>query len=182
MWRMSQKDLPHFSRIFNANFRKQLGQLSIWIAIITFLAFLFSSSGALPYSKQLKWAALKDYQNPQNHLNLAKEYLGVNDLENAKRELLIGLNFAPENEELKKTLREVENLLGKPGQVEKEIKTWEKITQDFPGYRDAYLKLAQLYFTLYQNDKAQENLGKALELDPNSEPAREFEKVLGESQ
>src|SRR3990172_1936447 len=115
---------PQFSRIFAA----------------LFLFFLFFAFFLLPSGEKLKLMIAPDNKNPKVHLQLAKEYEKVNDLKNARRKILIGLSFAPENEELKNALTEVENILGQPAQVKEEIQTWEKIAQDFPGYRDAYLK------------------------------------------
>lgn len=155
---------PQFSRIFAALFL-----FSLFLA-----SFLFSPS------EKLKLAALKENKNPRIHLALAKEYKKVDDLGNARRELLIGLSLSSNDEELKKELKEVENLLAQPNKILGEIRKWGKITQEFPGYRDAYLKLASLYYQIYQNEKAQENLKKALELDPNFTPARELEKTLGD--
>lgn len=154
---------PHFPRIFAA----------LFLFLLFFVFFL------TPPSEQLKLKAMQDNKNPKNHLQLANEYKKLNDLENARRELLIGLSFNPDNKELEEELEEVESLLAQPDKVWEEIKKWEKITQDFPGYRDAYLKLASLYYQLYQNEKAEENLKKALDLDPNFEPAKEMGKILG---
>lgn len=144
-----------------------------------FLFFIFSPSLNPPSPfEQLKLGAYQNYQNPQAHLDLARAYEVTGDLENARREILIGLSFEPNNKELQEGLTKIESLLRQPEEVKEEIGKWEKIVRDFPGYRDAYLELTALYYQLYQNGKARENLERALELDPNFGPAKEMEKML----
>lgn len=172
---MANNYFPHNSRVFSAGF---LG-LAIWTLLVGFFLLNF-----IPLQKplssfdQLKLAVLKNPENPAVHLALAKEYLAVNDPINAEREILIGLSFAPQDQGLEEALVEIKAFRDKPRQIQSEIQKWEKIAQDFPGYRDAYLKLAQLHYTIYQNKESRENLDKALEIDPNFEPAGEMKKIL----
>lgn len=178
---MGEKQLPHIPRNFTAGLREKKHPFRVWLVVVIFFLFLSWLSHGPPSSfEKLKSALVRDYQNPKIHLMLAEQYRKANDLSSARGELLLGLSYQPESEELKTALVEIENLLNQPKQIQQEINRWEKITQDFPGYRDAYLKLTQLYFELYQNDKARENLSRAIELDPNFEPTRELEKVLRE--
>lgn len=172
-------NFPHFPRFFAARFWREAIRLSVLAIIVTSFLFLRSDSSSLSHFEKLKFTVIKGYQkNPQAHLELARKYQRVNDFENARHEILLGLAFEPENKDLKAALMEMEKLINQPQEVAVEIERWEKVNQDSPGYRDAYLKLAQLYFSLYQNEKAQENLDKALELDPNFEPTRNMEKIL----
>lgn len=172
---MANNYFPHFPRIFSAGFARQV----IWTLLAGFflLNFIFLQKPLSSFD-QLKLAVLENPENPAIHLSLAKEYLAVSDLESARREILIGLNFSPQDKDLKEALADLETFGAKPRQVQSEIQKWEKISQDFPGYRDAYLKLAQLHYLIYQNREARENLDKALELDPNFKPAQEMEKIL----
>lgn len=167
--------LPHNYRIFSAGFARQV----IWTLLAGFflLHFIFLQKPLSSFD-QLKLAVLKNPENPVVHLALAKEYLAVNDLINAEREILIGLSFAPQDKGLEEALVEIEAFRDKPRQIQSEIQKWEKISQDFPGYRDVYLKLAQLHYTIYQNKESRENLDKVLEIDPNFEPAGEMKKIL----
>lgn len=158
------KYLPHIYRIITAGF----------FLLLASTAFL----GPLPFFERLKLGLVKDYQYPKNHLDLAREYKKVNDLEEAKKELLIGLSFNPDDKELKEELGKIAKLQKQPQEILEEINLWEKTARDFPGYRDAYLKLTGLYYQLYQNDRAQDNLEKALLLDPNYEPAKDLQRVL----
>lgn len=169
---MDLKYLPHFFRIFPAPFLKGVLGVVIGSLLITFFLFTLSPFGGP------QWLVFNNHRDSEFHLDLAREYEAANDLANAKRELLIGLSYTPKSEELKKELSRIEDLLAQPGQVWAEIQKWERVTQEYPNYRDAYLKLAQLYYQLYENDKTRENLKKALEIDPNFAPAKEFKKVL----
>lgn len=62
--------------------------------------------------------------------------------------------------------------------IQKEILLWQKTVDEFPGYRDAYIKLAILNWKLNRNFVAQKLLNQALEIDPNSEAVSQFSKVL----
>lgn len=59
-----------------------------------------------------------------------------------------------------------------------DISYWENIADSYKGYRDAYFKLALLYYQLKDLDKTKENLNKVLELDPNFEEGRKLERIL----
>lgn len=63
--------------------------------------------------------------------------------------------------------------------IKNEIIYWEEIVRETPTYRDGYLKLATLYWQLREDEKAKENLDKAIAIDPNSEKARELKNQLG---
>lgn len=62
--------------------------------------------------------------------------------------------------------------------IQKEILFWQKTTEDLPGYRDGYLKLAILNWKIYQNDEAQKFLNKALEVDPNNRVANSLTQTF----
>ncbi len=55
----------------------------------------------------------------------------------------------------------------KQNDINEEIKYWEKIIEESPTYRDAYVQLAIGYMQLGIKPKAQEFLQRALEVDPN---------------
>lgn len=63
-------------------------------------------------------------------------------------------------------------------EIQKEIFLWQKTADEFPGYRDAYLKLAILNWKLNRNFETQKFLNKALEIDPNNEVVNEVSKML----
>lgn len=171
----NNKDFPHYYRIIAA----RLWRLFSFSVILTFIvAFLFSTYSSSPAFEQLKQSALENYQDPQIHLALAKKYRKANDLDDVKRELLIALNYAPEDDELIKEFKTVENIQKEPIMISGEIKNWEKIVKDYPNYRDAYLYLARLNLIIYEKDKAQAYLDQALKLDPNFEPTKKLQMLI----
>src|SRR5258708_37707801 len=63
--------------------------------------------------------------------------------------------------------------------LEGEKNYWEKIANENPTYRDAYLKLARIEAELGNKSKANEYIDKAREIDPNSSKIREVARLLG---
>lgn len=59
-----------------------------------------------------------------------------------------------------------------------EIRYWQKITNDYKDYRDAYMKLALLEYQLKHYDVSREYLKKVLSLDPNFEKGRKLEELI----
>ncbi|MDO8515406.1 MAG: hypothetical protein Q7S14_02815 [bacterium] len=51
---------------------------------------------------------------------------------------------------------------------------WEKITTNYPNYRDGYFKLAVLNWKLFNEEKTTYYLGLVRELDPNFVPLQAF--------
>ncbi|MEK7127842.1 MAG: hypothetical protein AAB838_03930 [Patescibacteria group bacterium] len=51
---------------------------------------------------------------------------------------------------------------------------WEKITTNYPNYRDGYFKLAVLNWKLFNEDKTRFFLQQVAELDPNYPPLAGF--------
>jgi len=128
--------------------------------------------------------ALKDPRDLETHLILTEEFLKNNQIEEAEKELTIAqsltinhkssvLGATSKLEELYLKYQE-EN----PQELQKLISNWEKITSETPTYRDGYLYLSLYYFKLGNQEKARENLTKALEFDPNYEPVEELKKLI----
>lgn len=149
----------------------------------------------------LKQRLIRNPNDFETHLELAERFLENNQLEEAERALLIAdsLQASVDRKLTEKNAQDVlgetsllkpENWLLKtkqlwqkkqysdPEDIRKLISAWEKIVEEKPNYRDGYLQLAVLHYKLYENDKAKEYLEKALELDPNYEPARELEEII----
>jgi len=156
---------------------------------VSLIVLLISLSLFLP-KNQFQRAKERLARNPNDfeaHLMLAEEYLKNNQLEEAERELLLAQkNYDSGShvlgEEVSLNLKElwVRWREEKPEELEKLIAEWERVISERPNYRDGYLRLALFHYKLHENEKANGYLQKALELDPNFEPARELEKVLGD--
>lgn len=56
---------------------------------------------------------------------------------------------------------------------------WLKVIRDYPGYRDAYFKLAVLSYQLGDKKQAKTYLDSTLSIDPNFKEAQEFSKQMG---
>ncbi len=63
--------------------------------------------------------------------------------------------------------------------LEGEKNYWEKIANENPTYRDAYLQLARIEAELGNKSKANEFIDKAREIDPNSSKISEVARLLG---
>ena len=129
---------------------------------------------------QIKKEILQNPNRPEVHLKLAQLYQDKNDLENAKKELFLALSLNPDFQEAKKVLEKIRNLEEEPEKIKDEIKNWEEILKEKPGHRDIYFRIAILNWQIYREKEALEAVNKALELDPNFEPAKNFKKLLSE--
>ena len=146
----------------------------------------------------LKERLIRNPNNFEANLQMAENFLENNQLEEAERSLRLAQQHlrgggAPRNfggrhlggkmilgEQAETKLDELwqKKQYSDPEDIRKLISAWEKIVEEKPNYRDGYLQLAILYYKLYENDKAKEYLNKALDLDPNYEPAKELKKIL----
>jgi len=127
----------------------------------------------------LKEKLVKNPYDLKSHLELAKIFLDANQFEKAEKEL----RFLQSNSQSEIRNSEIETLwqqkhYSDPKDIKKLISGWEEILEKYPNYRDGYLQLAYLYYKIYQDEKAKENLAKALELDPNFKPTEEMKKLL----
>lgn len=187
---------PHNSRIINANRLiwglklVVLGFLTVLILINLFPALLNPFGAVSPSFLALEQAKIGVMLSPKSlspHLLLAQEYLKRGDLEEMERELLIAQTLATANRLSSNNsvlatslspLKVLEQIKNEPKRIRGEISFWEKVILEKPDYRDAYLQLAILSYQSYEKEKAKSYLGKALDLDPNFEPARKLEEII----
>lgn len=65
--------------------------------------------------------------------------------------------------------------------IEEERNYWQQIVSEYPGYRDAYFRLAVLEYQLGEEEKALQAVTYALRLDPRFEAGHVLrEKILRE--
>lgn len=122
---------------------------------------------------------IKNPNDLEAQLILAEEFLKNNQFEEAEKILNLAQNnpqSAIHNSEIEKLWQQKH--YSDPKDIKKLIAGWEEIVGKYPNYRDGYLQLAWLYYKIYEDKKAKENLSKALELDPNFKPASELEKII----
>jgi tetratricopeptide (TPR) repeat protein len=158
------------------------------------IVLLLAFSLALPKNR-FQLAKERLAENPQDieaRLILAEEFLNNNQFKEAEKELLLAQEIErssdraierSSNDVLGITTSRLEALWGKKQEADPEnirwlISQWEKVIYQQPDYRDGYLRLALYHFQLFENQKAQAYLQKALELDPNFEPTQELLQII----
>lgn len=160
------------------------GKVGSWLenngplAGVALIILLVSLSLFLPKDRfqQAKERLVRNPNDFEAHLILAEKYLNNNQLEKAEKELLLAQKIQPSSYQVTQLWQRMKE--SNPEDIKELIKGWEQIVSEKPDYRDAYLQLALFHYKLYENEKAKDYLQKALELDPNFEPAKEMEKIL----
>lgn len=151
--------------------------LPFFFAVIVILGLLFPKTSF----ETTKQNVLANPNDLRTRAFLAQQLFSVNRFGEAERELLITQNLklktqnGSEWENEREKIREVKEL---PKKVRNEVLFWQKITEEMPGYRDAYIKLAILSWKIHRDFDAKKYLSKALEIDPNNESALKFLKEL----
>lgn len=179
---------PHFPRIFSANLLSRLGSSLLW----GFLALILGLNIYAQTKLQPKYLpiSLQTVALPtlDNHLALAQAYWREGLWPPAKRELLLAEELYQEPN----THTSVSSVLGvitspldilelwqdEPKRLSEDYLFWQKVTAQYPDYRDGYLRLANIAYQLGKSDAARGYIAKALELDPNSRGAQELLKLL----
>ena len=119
-----------------------------------------------PWSSQTHVAmALQYYEN-------GEEIKAKAEIEKANRLLLVKFK------DNKKNLRMAEVRVQERDRIKQEIKSWEKIIEEKPYYRDVLLRLAILNFQIYNDEQAKDYWEKANYLDPNNEEVIEAKQVI----
>lgn len=141
--------------------------------VILLLSCLFISL-LLPKNQiwQTKEAILKNPTQTENYLQLADQLIDNRQFKAADKIIQV----LGESDVNTKALRQKKANLD-PEEIQKQINYWKKILVDKPDYRDGYLQLAKLYWQIYDEEAARDNLQKALELDPNYPPALELQNL-----
>lgn len=80
--------------------------------------------------------------------------------------------------DLYKNFQEKGKIEAKRAELASEVRYWENVVGKYKDYRDAYFKLAVLEYELKDFGKSRVYLRKVLEIDPNFEVGRRFEKLL----
>lgn len=144
---------------------------------IILIFFLIVASWLFPptESQKLKTQLLNNPQDLNSQLKLTEIFLETHQFEEAGKILLLtGKN---QNDSQVKELWQ-QKYLSDPEDIQKLIAFWEKIIEEKPDYRDAYLQLVVLHYKLWQNEKAQAYLEKALVVDPNFEVTLKLKKTI----
>jgi len=109
------------------------------------------------------------------HLQLAVEFYRNNSIK-TDRELFLGKKLFFKNPNI---INEAEAEIILPEEIEKRIVFWETLSKKGIDLPFAYLKIALLKLSLYDERSAEEWWQKAFYLNPNSEVVKEVRKILG---
>lgn len=82
------------------------------------------------------------------------------------------------NFEIEKSVRKAEEKVREPERIREEIKSWEKVLEEKPYYRDVLLRLSILNYQIYEDEKALEYFEQALYLDPNNEQVKQVKEII----
>ena len=142
--------------------------------IIIFLLIILSIFLPKTELQSLKENLLKNPNNAEIKLKNIEALLKENQFQ-ASEEILKSISQS-QNGDLNQLWQEKH--YSDPEDIKELIKAWEKIIEDKPQYRDAYLQLAILNYKINETQKAQDNLNKALEIDPNFELTKKLEEII----
>ncbi|MGB9706686.1 MAG: tetratricopeptide repeat protein [Microgenomates group bacterium] len=166
---------PRSARFYRAT--KKFGSLGVVILIaLSVLGSFFLPKNQFQLAKE---RLIKNPNDFEAHLVLAEEFLKNNQFEEAEKELKLAQanpQSVIRNQKIDELWRQKH--YSDPKDIRQLITAWEKIVEEKPNYRDGYLQLAYLHYKIFESKKAKEYLEKALNLDPNYEPARELEKII----
>lgn len=147
------KIFAYFSRLI-----RELHLILPVTLLIIFATNLLSPKSLFELSKETA------QQNPSaasHHLFLAQQLLTTNQFTQAETEARLAAN--------EETLQKIQEVKNQPEDIKGQIRFWQEVIDQFPNYRDAYIKLAILNWKIYRSFEAKRNLEKAFQIDPNNE-------------
>ena len=118
---------------------------------------------------------------PKTSFEKIKENILINPRDEASHKILARMFFEINNfETAEKEFNSEEIILAKaePDKIKKQILYWQKLAEEIPGYRDAYIQLSLLNKRLYRDFDARKFLEKALEIDPNNSTVLTLSKLI----
>lgn len=152
---------PHIPRIISA----RIASLSLWGLLISLISLnvLMHQKTPAAYWNNLR----RVFASPMswaNHRALADDLWTHGSREAAKHELALAQELYPPD---------ATNVLGattweqEPAHTRELIAYWKRIATQYPGYRDAYIQLAALYYSQGNLKSTKSYLDLAQTLDPN---------------
>ncbi len=115
----------------------------------------------------------------RSHSEMALYWFEVGDEEKALGELEIANKLL-----ILKTKKNLDSLnkaqekVTQPERIREEIKSWEKVLEERPYFRDVLLRLSILNYQIYEDEKTIEYFNRASYLDPNYVEVLNFRKVI----
>ncbi|MFH0942725.1 MAG: hypothetical protein V1810_00980 [Candidatus Beckwithbacteria bacterium] len=118
------------------------------------------------------WSSTSHSQMALAWFNSGGEEKALEELRLANKLLIIKSNRA------KTSLIKAEEAVNSLEKTRQEIESWEKVLETKPEYRDVYLRLALLNYSLYNDDKAKLYWEKANYLDPNNQEVQKVGEII----
>lgn len=170
-----------FVSYFHRYFRRLSKEFALFIPI--FLLIVLALNLKIPKNSfdTLKENVQFSPNDPKIHEQLAQKFISANEYSFAEMELVAALKKDPSPQkrmDYAKKFEQVSTLKKQPNQIHAYILSWQQITNQYPFYRDGYLKLAILNWKLYRPFDASKFLAKAIEIDPNNIGLKKFEDSL----
>jgi len=91
---------------------------------------------------------------------------------------ILALEIVQFGQQLYSSYNEAQLKQAQKQEIEAQIYKWEQVVVLHPNYRDGYFQLAILSYRLNRINETKMYLNKVFSLDPNYQPAREFEKKI----
>jgi tetratricopeptide (TPR) repeat protein len=147
-----------------------LSILLLITAIVNLYLLLFPAQTQLT---KLRNDILKYPFSPKVHINLAKYYFQTGNSRQAKREIELAYSLGSQEAPLL-----YKQIATSKSNLDLEVKYWKSVTEKYPNYRDAYIKLAALNYQLSNSSAAAIYLEKARRIDPNYPEAVELDEAF----
>lgn len=121
------------------------------------------------------WSTKAHAEMALQYFENGEETKAKEELEQANSLLLVSFKAAKEK------LRMAESKVQETDKIREEIRSWEKILEERPYYRDVLLRLAVLNYQVYNDDQARDYWQQANYLDPNNKEVEQVGKVISAS-
>ncbi|MFC1627201.1 tetratricopeptide repeat protein [Patescibacteria group bacterium] len=153
------------------------------IKLIHVLIFLLSLglAGSLWFGWQVRsterasrwpWSARSRAEMSLVFFEAGDEEKAMKELEMANKLLVL------RSKENLEAVRKAGEKVTAPEKIKQEIKSFEKVLEEKPYYRDVLLRLSLLNYQIYEDEKSKEYFERASYLDPNNQEVLEVKEII----
>lgn len=115
----------------------------------------------------------------KTHAELAVYWFEVGNEKKAIEELgLANKTLLIKTTKAKERITKAEDKVLGPEKIREEIRSWEKILDERPFFRDVLLRLSILNYQIYEDEKAKDYFTQAEYLDPTNKEIKEVKKII----
>lgn len=108
---------------------------------------------------------------------LAQVLAAAHQYDRALQEQLLAAELNP-SADLASSITELKDKAAAPKRLRAELSALVGVLATYPVFRDAWVRAAYLHYLLKEDAAAKAALGRALEIDPNFEPALKVQAIL----